>query len=168
MAQITLQGNPIETVGELPSQKSKAPDFALTGVSLGEVKLSDYAGRKVVLNIFPSIDTPTCATSVRRFNEEASSLDNTVVLSISADLPFAHNRFCETEGLKNVVSASVFRSPDFGTAYGVTIKTGPLAGLLSRAIVVVDADGNVAYTEQVPEIGQEPNYQAALEALSNL
>ena len=168
MAQITLKGNKIETVGNLPAVGSKAPDFKLTGSDLADKKLADFKGKNVVLNIFPSLDTAVCAASVRRFNQEASSLENTVVLSVSADLPFAHSRFCETEGLKNVVSLSVFRSPGFGTEYGVTIKTGPLAGLLSRAVVVVDKEGKVAYTEQVPEIAQEPNYGAALKALSVL
>lgn len=168
MAQITLKGNPIQTVGELPASHTKAADFKLTGSDLADVSLANYKNKNIVLNIFPSVDTPTCAASVRRFNEEASKLADTVVLSVSADLPFAHKRFCEVEGLKNVIPLSVFRAPDFGSKYGVTIKTGPLAGLLSRAIVVINKDGNVVYTEQVPEIGQEPNYQAALQALSRL
>jgi len=167
MAQITLKGNPIETIGELPAVNSKAADFSLTGTDLSDVSLSDFKGKNVVLNIFPSVDTPTCAASVRRFNEEASKLGETVVLSVSADLPFAHSRFCEVEGLKNVKPVSVFRAADFGKTYGVTITTGPLAGLLSRAIVIINAEGSVAYTEQVPEIAQEPNYEAALTALAN-
>lgn len=166
MAQITLKGNAIETAGELPALNSKAPDFTLVGADLGEVKLSDYQGKKVLLNIFPSLDTAVCAASVRRFNEEAAKLENTVVLSVSADLPFAFSRFCEAEGIKNVVSASVFRTPEFGNDYGVTITTGPLAGLLSRSVVVVNSDGNVAYTEQVPEIVQDPDFDKALSALS--
>jgi thiol peroxidase len=165
MAQITLKGNQIETAGTLPSTGSKAPEFSLIGTDLGEVKLSDYAGKNVVLNIFPSLDTPVCAASVRRFNQEASEQENTVVLSVSADLPFAHSRFCEAEGLKDVISLSVFRSPEFGDDYGVTIKTGPLSGLLSRAIVIVNKDGDVVYNEQVPEIAQEPDYDSALRAI---
>ena len=145
---------------------SAAPDFTLVKTDLAEVTLADYKGKKVVLNIFPSIDTPVCAASVRRFNKVAGETDNTVVLCISADLPFAHTRFCETDGLKNVESLSVFRSPVFGKDYGVTITTGPIAGLLSRAIVILNPEGKVVYTEQVPEITQEPNYDAALAALN--
>jgi len=165
MAKITLKGNAIETIGTLPAKGSAAPSFTLVKTDLSEVKLADYKGKRVVLNIFPSIDTPVCATSVRQFNKTAGELTNAVVLCISADLPFAHTRFCETDGLKNVESLSVFRSPAFGKDYGVTITTGPIAGLLSRAIVIIDADGKVIYTEQVPEIAQEPNYDAALAAL---
>ncbi|MDD2462717.1 MAG: thiol peroxidase [Desulfobulbus sp.] len=165
MAKITLKGNAIDTIGELPAKGSAAPNFTLVKTDLAEVTLADYKGKKVVLNIFPSIDTPVCAASVRCFNKVAGENDNTVVLCISADLPFAHTRFCETDGLKNVESLSVFRSPAFGKDYGVTITTGPIAGLLSRAIVVIDAAGKVAYTEQVPEITQEPNYDAALAAI---
>lgn len=165
MATITLKGNAIETIGTLPAKGAAAPGFTLVKTDLSEVTLADYKGKKVVLNIFPSIDTPVCAASVRSFNKTAGELANTVVLCISADLPFAHTRFCETDGLKNVESLSVFRSPAFGKDYGVTITTGPIAGLLSRAIVIIDADGKVVYTEQVPEIAQEPNYDAALAAL---
>lgn len=165
MAKITLKGNAIETIGELPAKGSVAPNFTLVKTDLSEVTLADYKGKKVVLNIFPSIDTPVCAASVRHFNKVAGETANTAVLCISADLPFAHTRFCETDGLKNVDSLSVFRSPAFGKDYGVTITTGPIAGLLSRAIVIIDADGKVSYTEQVPEITQEPNYDAALAAL---
>ncbi|WP_319549069.1 thiol peroxidase [Desulfogranum marinum] len=165
MAQITLQGNAIETVGNLPAQGAAAPAFTLVKTDLSDVSLSDFSGKKVVLNIFPSIDTSVCAASVRRFNEIASQNDNTVVLCVSADLPFAHQRFCEVDGLDNVVPVSVFRSPAFGNDYGVTITTGPIAGLLSRAVVVVDEKGDVAYSEQVPEITEEPNYDAALAAL---
>ncbi len=168
MATITLRGNAIETVGELPKVGQSAPAFTLVGKTLAEVNLGDYAGKNVVLNIFPSIDTPVCAMSVRRFNQEASKLADTVVLCISADLPFAHNRFCETEGLANVVGLSVFRSPAFGQDYGVTITTGPLAGLLSRAILVMDKNGKIVYREQVPEIAQEPDYAAALKAIQGL
>ena len=165
MAEITLKGNPIHTVGDLPAVGSEAPDFVLTGKDLSDVKLSDMKGKKVVLNIFVSLDTDICASSVRRFNSEAQSRDNTTVVCASLDLPFAHGRFCTTEGLDNVVSASELRDRSFGDAYGVRIADGPLAGLLSRAIVVIDEDGKVAYTEQVPEIAQEPDYEAALNAL---
>ncbi|MGI6657027.1 MAG: thiol peroxidase [Desulfobulbus sp.] len=165
MATITLQGNAIQTIGDLPAQGAAAPAFTLVKGDLSEVSLGDYKGKKVVLNIFPSIDTSVCAASVRRFNKVAGETAGTVVLCISADLPFAHSRFCETEGLKNVETLSVFRSPEFGKAYGLTMTSGPLAGLLSRAIVVIDAAGKVVYTEQVPEITQEPNYDAALAAL---
>ena len=165
MAQITLKGNPIETVGSLPAKGSEAPFFCLVKTDLSAAGPADFAGKRLVLNIFPSLDTAVCASSVRRFNQEASSLDNTVVLCISADLPFAHSRFCEAEGLKNVVSLSVFRSPEFGKDYGVTITTGPLKGLLSRAIVIIDADGIVRHTQQVAEIVDEPNYAEALKAL---
>ena len=165
MANITLQGNPIETVGDLPGLKTQAPEFTLTRTDLSDCSLGDFAGQTVVLNIFPSIDTSVCASSVRRFNAEASSLDNTVVLCVSADLPFAHQRFCEGEGLDKVIPLSVFRSPGFGKDYGVTITDGPLAGLLSRAIVIIDNAGRIIYTEQVPEIAQEPDYEAALKIL---
>ncbi len=165
MAEITLKGNPIHTVGELPAVGSEAPDFVLTGKDLSDVKLSDLRGKKVVLNIFPSLDTEICAASVRRFNNEAQSRDNTTVVCASLDLPFAHGRFCTTEGLENVVSASELRDRSFGDAYGVRIADGPLTGLLSRAVVVIDENGKVAYTQQVPEIVEEPNYEAALKAL---
>ena len=165
MATITFQGNSIETVGALPGKSSPAPNFRLVKTDLSEAVLADYKGKKIVLNIFPSIDTPVCAASVRHFNKAASELAGTVVLCVSADLPFAHARFCEIDGLKNVEPLSVFRSPGFGQDYGVTITTGPLAGLLARAIVIIGADGKVIYTEQVPEITQEPNYEQALAAL---
>jgi thiol peroxidase len=165
MASITLKGNPVSTVGELPATGGEAPSFSGVKDDLSECRLGDLAGKKVVLNIFPSIDTGVCATSTRRFNQEASALDNTVVLCISADLPFALGRFCGAEGLKEVVPVSVFRNPEFGSGYGVTIADGPLTGLLSRAVVVIDESGKVIYTEQVPEITQEPNYEAALAAL---
>jgi thiol peroxidase len=165
MAEITLKGNPIHTVGDLPAVGAEAPDFVLTGKDLSDVKLSDMRGKKVVLNIFPSLDTEVCAASVRRFNSEAQSRENTAVVCASLDLPFAHGRFCTTEGLENVVPASELRDRSFGDAYGVRIADGPLAGLLSRAIVVVDEAGKVVYTEQVPEIVEEPNYEAALNAL---
>lgn len=165
MAQITLQGNPIETIGSLPAVGSAAPAFTLTNADLADVSLGDFAGKTLVLNIFPSIDTPVCADSVRKFNQAAASKDNVEVLCISADLPFALSRFCGAEGLDNVVTLSSFRSADFGKDYGAVITTGPLAGLMSRAIVVVDGSGKVSYTEQVPEIAQEPDYDAALNAL---
>lgn len=166
MAQITLKGTSIETVGVLPEIGTQAPPFSLVQSDLSEVTLDQYSGKQVVLNIFPSIDTPVCAASVRKFNELAGGKDNTVVLCISADLPFAHSRFCETDGLDNVVSLSNFRSPTFGKDYGVTIATGPIAGLLSRAVVIIDPEGKISYHEQVPEIAQEPDYDAALAALS--
>ncbi len=165
MAQITLKGNPINTCGDLPASGSAAPDFSLTDAGLADVSLKNYAGKKVVLNIFPSIDTPTCAESVRRFNKEASNNDNTVVLCISRDLPFALKRFCGAEGLEDVISLSEMREMKFGEDYGVRIVDGPLAGLHSRAVVVIDDSGTVSYTEQVPEIADEPNYDAALAAL---
>lgn len=166
MAKITLKGNPIETAGDLPNVGVVAPAFTLVKNDLSEVSLSDFSGKKVVLNIFPSIDTPVCSASVKRFNEEASKLTDTVVLCISADLPFALARFCGAEGLKDVTTLSVFRSPDFGKSYGALITTGALAGVLSRAIVIVDSSGKVTYTEQVPEITQEPNFDAALAVLA--
>ena len=166
MTTITLKGNPIETVGELPKVGTKAPSFNLVAHDLSEISLDSLAGKKVVLNIFPSVDTGTCAMSVRKFNEKASGLDNTVVICVSADLPFAAGRFCGAEGIENVKTGSIFRQPAFGVDYGVTVTTGPLAGLLSRSVVVIDASGNVAYTEQVQETTEEPNYDAALSALA--
>ena len=161
MAQITLKGTAIETIGNLPAKGAAAPAFTLVKSDLSEASLAGYKGKKVVLNIFPSIDTAVCAASVRQFNKAAGENANTVVLCISADLPFAAGRFCETEGLKNVETLSVFRAPD----YGVTITTGPLAGLLARAVVIIDDAGKVVYTELVPEIVQEPDYAGALAAL---
>lgn len=166
MAQVAFKGNPVKTAGAVPVAGAKAPAFTLTGKDLSDVKLTDFAGKKVVLNIFPSIDTPVCAMSVRRFNAEAASLGNTVVLCISADLPFAHGRFCSVEGLDKVIPLSVFRSPEFGKDYGVVIAEGPLRGLLSRAVVIVDGAGQVAYAEHVAEITNEPDYEAALRALA--
>jgi thiol peroxidase len=165
MTTIKLKGNPIETVGDLPEIGSKAPSFNLVTQDLNELFLASLTGKKVVLNIFPSIDTGTCAMSVRKFNESASKLDNTVVICVSADLPFAAARFCGAEGIKNVITGSVFRQPAFGVDYGVTIISGPLTGLLSRSVVVIDASGHVVYTEQVKETTEEPNYEAALSAL---
>lgn len=167
MAQITLKGNPISTIGNLPGVNMPSPAFSLTQTDLSECSLNDFKGKTVILNIFPSIDTPVCAASVRRFNEEAGSLNNTIVLCVSADLPFAHKRFCEGDGLKNVIPLSTFRSPGFGAEYGVTITNGPLAGLLARAIVIVDKNGTVLYTELVSEIAQEPDYSKALLFLAN-
>lgn len=167
MAKITLKGNEIDTVGSLPAVGSEAPAFTLVTTDLSEISLKDYRGKNVVLNIFPSIDTGVCAASARKFNSEAGNHADSVVLCVSADLPFAHGRFCEAEGLKNVVPASVFRAADFGNSYGQTITTGPLAGVLARAVVVIDKEGKVTYTEQVPEITQEPNYEAALKALTS-
>jgi len=164
MAEVTLRGNPVHTVGDLPAVGSPAPAFNLTGSSLGDVGSGDYSGRSVVLNIFPSIDTPTCATSVRTFNERAGERDGVTVLCVSNDLPFAQGRFCGAEGIENVATASAFRST-FGADYGVTITDGPLAGLLARSVVVIDGDGNVTYTELVGEIADEPDYDAALSAL---
>jgi thiol peroxidase len=163
MATIKLKGNPINTKGNLPSVGSQAPDFKLVKEDLTEVSLSDYKGRKVVLNIFPSLDTSVCAASVRHFNEKVGNLENTVLISISKDLPFAHGRFCSTEGLHNVVPASGFRDDKFGADYGVELTDGPLKGLYSRAVVVLDEAGRVKYTEQVPEITEEPDYDKALE-----
>jgi thiol peroxidase len=164
MAKVTLGGNPISTSGELPKVGSKTPDFKLTNTDLADVSLASYAGKKLVLNIFPSIDTPVCAASVRKFNSEAASIPGTTVLCISKDLPFAHKRFCGAEGIQNVVSLSALRS-DFGKDYGVQITDGPLAGLFARSVVVVDEQGKVIYTELVPEIKEEPNYGAALAAV---
>jgi thiol peroxidase len=163
MAQITLRGNPINTVGELPAVGSKAPAFNLTGSDLGTVSSEQFSGKSVLLNIFPSVDTPVCATSVRTFNERAAGSGATVV-NVSKDLPFAQKRFCGAEGIENVTTASAFRD-SFGEDYGITITDGPMAGLLGRAVVVIGADGNVAYAQLVPEIAQEPDYDAALAAL---
>ena len=163
MAQITLRGNSINTVGDLPAVGSEAPSFSLTGTDLGAVTSDQFKGKAVLLNIFPSVDTPVCATSVRTFNERAVQAGATVVC-VSKDLPFAQKRFCGAEGIENVTTASAFRD-SFGEDYGITLSDGPMAGLLGRAVVVIGADGKVAYTELVPEIAQEPNYDAALAAL---
>ena len=164
MAKITLKGNPINTVGDLPAVGSKAPDFRLVKTDLSEVTLADFAGKTLVLNIFPSVDTPTCATSVRRFNAALDRLDGVTVLCVSADLPFAHARFCGAEGLGKVMSVSAFRDQGFGQRYGITIADGPINGLFSRAVVVIDRQGKVAYTQQVAEIADEPDYDGALKA----
>lgn len=167
MAKITLEGNPVETTGSLPATGSIAPGFTLTKTDLSDVTLEDYKGKRIILNIFPSIDTSVCAASVRQFNKAASETRDTVVLCISADLPFAHSRFCEAEGLDKVIPLSVFRAASFGRDYGVEITSGPLTGLLSRAIAIIDETGKVTYTEQVPEITQEPDYDAALAAIKS-
>jgi thiol peroxidase len=165
MANITLGGNPFHTSGELPQIGSKAPNFSLVQNDLSKISLSDFAGTKLVLNIFPSIDTGTCATSVRTFNQKASALDNTKVLCISRDLPFAQKRFCGAEGLENVINLSDFNTGAFGKAFGLEITDGPLEGLHSRVVIVLDENGIVQYTEQVSEIANEPNYELALKAL---
>lgn len=165
MATITLGGNPIHTSGELPKVGSKAPDFQLVKTDLSVASLADFAGSKLVLNIFPSIDTGVCATSVRTFNQKASTLENTKVLCISRDLPFAQKRFCGAEGIENVENLSDFKNGSFGEKYGLTITDGPLAGLHSRVVIVVDENGVITHAEQVPEIAQEPNYEMALAVL---
>ena len=165
MATVTLKGNAINTKGELPKVGSQAPDFELAAVDLSNKKLSDYKGSKVIMNIFHSIDTGTCAASVRQFNLEASELENTKVLCISKDLPFAMARFCGAEGIKNVENLSDFRDGNFGKNYNLTYVDGPIRGLLARAIIVLDEDGKILHTEQVQEVVDEPNYKAALEAL---
>ncbi len=166
MAQVTLKGSPVRTSGELPKMGQLSPGFTLTKMDLSDLSLSDLKGKRVVLNIFPSLDTSTCATSVRTFNQRASEVPNSVILCISADLPFAQKRFCGAEGLERVVPLSDFRDKGFGSEYGVTILDGVLRGLLARAVVVLDEGGKIVYTELVPEIAQEPNYSAALKALS--
>ncbi len=166
MADITLKGNPIHTNGTLPAVDTAAPAFTLVKTDLSELTLDDLKGKRVVLNIFPSLDTAVCANSVRRFNADASKLDNTVVVCASMDLPFAHARFCTTEGLEDVVSASGFRSNDFANDYGVLIVDGPMAGLMGRAVVILDVEGKVVYTQLVPEIVEEPDYDAALAVLA--
>lgn len=166
MATITLKGNEIHTNGELPAVGEKAPDFCLASKELEDRSLKDFAGKKKVLNIFPSIDTPVCASSTRTFNERASSHPDTVMLMISADLPFAVGRFCSAEGLDNVVPLSLMRDKDFARDYGVLIEDGPLAGITARAVVVLDENDKVLHTELVSEIGDEPDYDAALKALN--
>lgn len=165
MAQITLRGTPIHTSGELPAVGNQAPDFNLVSGELKDLTLQDFAGKKKVLNIFPSVDTPTCATSVRTFNKRATEAPGVVLLQISADLPFAQGRFCSTEGLDNVQPLSMMRDRQFADAYGVLITDGPLAGLSARAVVVLDESNRVLHTQLVPEIAQEPDYEAALAAL---
>jgi thiol peroxidase len=164
MAQTSFGGTPVNTVGDLPAPGQTLPSFTLTGSTLSEFGNTDVAGTRVVFNIFPSVDTPTCAASVRKFNELASSLDNTVVYCVSADLPFAQGRFCGSEGLENVKNASSFRS-DFGKTFGVGLNEGAFSGLLARAVVVADENGKVLHTELVSDIANEPNYDAAINAL---
>jgi thioredoxin-dependent peroxiredoxin len=167
MAKITFKGNTVNTCGDLIKQGSLAPEFTLTGSDLSEISLKKYSGKNVILNIFPSIDTSVCAASVRKFNQEAGNLKNVIVLCISADLPFAQSRFCGAEGLTNVITLSTFRNNQFGDLYGVRMIDGPLAGLLSRAVVIIGTDGKVIYSQQVPEIAQEPDYNAALNVVRN-
>lgn len=165
MSAITFKGSKVNTSGELPKVGSVTPDFILVKNDLSEISLKDIKGKNIVLNIFPSLDTGVCAASVRKFNKEAAGMTNTIVLAVSADLPFASARFCTTEGIENVVTASAFRNPEFAKTYGVLMTDGPLKGLLARAVVVIDTQGNVRYTELVPEIAQEPNYQAAINSI---
>ena len=165
MAEIKFKGQPVKTIGKLPAIGRQAPDFLLTKTDLTDIGLSAFAGKRIVLNIFPSIETPVCARSVRRFNAEADTLNNTVVLCVSRDLPFAHERFNGAEGLKHVVSVSELRNTDFGNAYGVRMVDGPLAGLFARALVLIDEKGAVIYTQLVPEIAQEPDYEPVLRIL---
>jgi thiol peroxidase len=165
MTKITFKGGEVNTSGELPKNGTPAPMFTLVNNELAEITLADYSGKYVVLNIFPSLDTGVCAASVRRFNQEASKLNNTVVLAVSADLPFAAGRFCTTEGIANVVPGSSFRNSEFAENYGLLVTDGPLKGLLARAVVVIDPKGNISYSELVPEITVEPDYQAAINSI---
>ncbi|HXV76614.1 MAG TPA: thiol peroxidase [Candidatus Polarisedimenticolaceae bacterium] len=165
MAKITLKGNPFQTVGELPAVGAKAPRFHLVDADMNDVGLEEFAGKRKILSINPSFDTPVCATSARKFNDRASSLDNTVVLAISADLPFAQKRFCASEGLNDVVTLSMMRSKSFAKDYGVLIEDGPLAGITARALLVLDENDRVLYSQLVGEIAEEPNYEAALSKL---
>jgi thiol peroxidase len=165
MAKITLKGNPVNTSGNLPVKGCKAPDFLLVKSDLTTLRLSELNGKKIILNIFPSLDTSVCATSVRKFNQLAAGRTNVLVLAISKDLPFAHGRFCSTEGITNVVTLSGFRDTAFGKAYGIDIVDGPMAGLYARSVVVIDESGHVVYNQLVPEIGQEPDYDSALKVL---
>ena len=165
MANITLGGNPIHTIGSLPEVGTMIPDFKLVKSDLSVLTYNDLKGKRVIFNIFPSLDTSTCAASVRQFNVKAASLDNTVVVCVSKDLPFAHNRFCVAEGIKNVITGSAFRDDSFGNAFGVTIADSGFQGLLARSVVVVDEKGTVIYTEQVAETANEPDYDTALNAV---
>jgi thiol peroxidase len=166
MAETALRGNPVQTSGDLPAVGAAAPDFALTGSDLSPVASGDFSGQRLVLNIFPSVDTPTCANSVRAFNEKAAGLENTTVLCVSADLPFAQGRFCGAEGIENVKTASTFRNPEFMADYGVGMVDGPLNGLCARAVVVVDESGQVVHSQLVGEIADEPDYDAALGSIA--
>jgi thiol peroxidase len=165
MTEVTLRGNPVQVEGSLPQVGQPAPGFSLVNGDLADTSLESFAGKRKVLNIFPSVDTPTCAMSVRKFNAEAAKLDNTVVLCISADLPFAQKRFCGAEGIENVVNLSTVRGQEFLKNYGVALASGPLAGLAARAVVVLDEQDTVLHSELVSEIGQEPNYEAAIAVL---
>jgi len=166
MASITLKGNPIHTSGELPAIGTTAPDFTLVDTQLKELSLGAFRGKRKILNIVPSLDTEVCATSTRKFNEQAAALHNTVVLVISADLPFAAKRFCTTEGITHVITLSLMRNKDFASAYGVLLTDGPLAGLCARAVVGIDEHDKVVYRQLVPEIGQEPDYASAVKSMS--
>lgn len=165
MSTITLKGVPFHTSGTLPMVGTYAPDFTVTKVDLSEIKLKNYLGQKIILNIFPSLDTPTCATAMLHFNEIANQFSHILVLCVSVDLPFAQKRFCASQHLENVHPVSVFRHTQFGKDYGVSIIDGPLTGLLTRAVVVLDEHGKIIYTQQVPEISEEPNYTAILSAI---
>lgn len=166
MAEITLKGNSVNTIGDLPSIGSSAPNFELVGADLSENSLADFAGKNIILNIFPSLDTGTCAMSVKTFNSKAGDLGNTVIINVSKDLPFAQKRFCEAENVDVVTNLSAFRSDDFGKDYGVGMIDGPLKGLLGRAVVVINTHGEVIHTELVPEIVDQPNYDAAISAVA--
>lgn len=165
METTAFKGTPVHTCGHLPHTGSQAPRFTLTRGDLTELRSEELKGRRIVLNIFPSLDTAVCATSVRKFNQLAASLDNTTVVAVSKDLPFAQSRFCTTEGIENLIAASAFRSPEFAREYGIKMVDGPLAGLLARAVVIIDETGRIVYTELVPEITREPDYEAAIKAL---
>lgn len=165
MTTITLKGAPLETIGTLPKVGAQAPDFIVTKTDLSEIRLKNYLGKKIILNIFPSIDTPTCATTMVKFNEIATQFPDALILCVSIDLPFAQERFCTAKHLSNIMTVSVFRHPAFGKDYGVMITSGPLAGLLSRAVVIIDEHGKVIYNEQVKELDNEPNYDAMVAAL---
>ncbi len=165
MAKITFKGDTVNTYNNLPEVGAQAPDFTLVKSDLSEIKLSHLKGKNVILNIFPSIDTGVCAASVRRFNKDATSVNNTIVLGISADLPFAAQRFCAAEGIDNVITLSTFRNAEFGKEYGLLMEDGPLKGLLARAVMVLDTEGKIVYKELVPEIAQEPNYESAINSI---
>jgi|SRR5690554_202677 thiol peroxidase len=164
MAEVKLKGKPIQLIGDLPKTGMKAPSFKLTKSDLTDATIDDFKGKNIILNIFPSIDTPVCAMSVRKFNEAADKLPETYVLGISHDLPFALQRYCAAEGLKSIIPLSAFRSPEFGKDYGLLITTGPMKGLLARAVVGIDKEQNIVYTQLVPEIGNEPDYDKVLKA----